>query len=203
MEVSPAVCGDFSALAERLAAREVLRITLPAGVTPAAVLVPIVVIGQSPALLFTERSNHVSDHKGQVSFPGGRIEAFDADERAAALREAEEEIGVDRASVRVLGVLDDTVTITGFRITPVVGVLPNGGPWRWNAAEIQSVFTVPIGELTAPGTFNAAAMTIQIAGNPVTLPAFLVGPHRIWGATCRIVLDFLDVTIGWTPPASP
>jgi hypothetical protein len=103
----------------------------------------------------------------------------------------------------VLGTLDDTVTITGFRITPVVGLLATDGPWQWNEAEIQSVFTVPIADLIAPGTFGAAAITIHVAGVPVSLPAFVVGPHRIWGATCRIVLDFLEVAFGWKPVEAP
>lgn len=189
----------LSEVERRFTGRKVVRIDRSPEMTPAAVLVPIVEVRGEAALLFTERSEHVTDHKGQVSFPGGRIEPTDADEEAAALRETEEEIGVDRASVRVVGALDDAVTITGFRITPIVGIVSHQGPWNCNAAEIRSVFTVPIAQLVSPGVYRSAAFELEIRGNLVTLPAFVAGPHRIWGATCRIVLEFLDVAFGWRP----
>ena len=89
---------------------------------PAAVLVPII-LGPAPGILLTKRSAHLAKHGGQVSFPGGRIDASDADAEAAALREAEEEIALDPLLVEVLGRMDDHVTGTGYRITPVLGVL--------------------------------------------------------------------------------
>src|SRR5215475_3016405 len=92
---------------------------------PAAVLVPVI-LGPSPGILLTKRNAHLNKHGGQVSFPGGRIDAADADAEAAALREAEEEVALDRAHVRVLGRLADYVTGTGYRITPIVGLLPPG-----------------------------------------------------------------------------
>ncbi|HET6196053.1 MAG TPA: NUDIX domain-containing protein, partial [Acetobacteraceae bacterium] len=92
---------------------------------PAAVLVPVI-LGRTPGILLTKRNAHLNKHGGQVSFPGGRIDAHDADAEAAALREAEEEIALDRTRVEVLGRMADYVTGTGYRITPVLGLLPPG-----------------------------------------------------------------------------
>ncbi|MEJ0018155.1 MAG: NUDIX domain-containing protein [Acetobacteraceae bacterium] len=102
---------------------------------PAAVLVPVI-LGPLPGILLTKRNAHLNRHGGQVSFPGGRIDADDRDAEAAALREAEEEIALDPSRVEVLGRMADYVTGTGYRITPVLGLLPPGltlrpPPTRW------------------------------------------------------------------------
>ena len=92
---------------------------------PAAVLVPVI-ISDAPSILLTKRTSHLSAHAGQVSFPGGRIDPEDSGPEAAALREAWEEIGLEAASVQVLGRMADQITGTGYRITPVLGLLPPG-----------------------------------------------------------------------------
>ena len=106
---------------------------------PAAVLVPIV-LGANPGILLTKRNAHLNHHAGQVSFPGGRVEAEDADAEAAALREAEEEIALDRSHVEVLGRMADYVTGTGYRITPILGLVPPGLRLRPAPREVEAVF---------------------------------------------------------------
>jgi 8-oxo-dGTP pyrophosphatase MutT (NUDIX family) len=158
---------------------------------PAAVLVPLV-LGAAPGVLLTKRTAHLSSHAGQVSFPGGRIDPGDADAEAAALREAEEEIGLDPASVEVVGRLDTYVTGTGYRITPVVGLLPPGvglAGLRLSPSEheVEQVFELPLSVLldpTAPQRRRA-----QWRGR---WREFWVWPHPehyIWGATAGILIN--------------
>src|ERR1700722_12312508 len=127
---------------------EVLEILVVPPV-PAAVLVPII-LGPCPSILLTKRNAHLNSHGGQGSFPGGRIDAADADAAAAALREAEEEIALDPSRVEVIGRLADYVTGTGFRITPVLGLLPPGLALRPSPREVEAVFELPIVVLLDP-----------------------------------------------------
>ena len=158
---------------------------------PAAVLVPLV-LGPTPGVLLTKRTAHLSSHAGQVSFPGGRIDPEDADAEAAALREAQEEIGLDPARVEVLGRLVDYVTGTGYRITPVIGLLPAGIDLeslqlRPSAHEVEQVFELPLSVLLDP-----AAPQRRQAHFRGRLRAFWVWPHPehyIWGATAGILLN--------------
>jgi len=158
---------------------------------PAAVLVPLV-LGPTPGVLLTKRTAHLSSHAGQVSFPGGRIDPEDADAEAAALREAQEEIGLDPARVEVLGRLVDYVTGTGYRITPVIGLLPAGIDLeslqlRPSAHEVEQVFELPLSVLLDP-----AAPQRRQAHFRGRMRAFWVWPHPehyIWGATAGILLN--------------
>ena len=163
----------------------------PGPLKPAAVLVPFV-LGPAPGVLLTKRTAHLSAHAGQVSFPGGRIDPEDASAEAAALREAEEEIGLDPAQVEVLGRLPSYVTGTGFRITPVLGLLPPGVPLpelglRPSQAEVEVVFELALSVLLDP-----AAPQRRRAHFRGRWREFWVWPHPehyIWGATAGILVN--------------
>src|SRR5215472_6843030 len=122
--------------------------------TPAAVLVPLVNRESGLTVLFTERSPHLPDHPGQISFPGGRIDPGDSDARNAALREAEEEIGLPRERVTLLGDLADYDTVTGYRVTPVVGWVEPPFEVRPHALEVADVFEVPLAFLLEPANLQ-------------------------------------------------
>jgi 8-oxo-dGTP pyrophosphatase MutT (NUDIX family) len=161
---------------------------------PAAVLVPLIRPDERWHLLFTRRTENVETHRGQVSFPGGRIEPDDADPVAAALREAEEEIGVQPQDVRILGQMDSLLTVTQYFITPVVGVLPWPYPLRPDPAEVAEVFHIPLDWLSDPAHFEQRSRP-GIAGGP-DVPLYSYIPydgHVLWGASARIVLDLLDL----------
>ena len=151
---------------------------------PAAVLVPVV-LGPAPGILLTKRNAHLNKHAGQVSFPGGRIDAGETPE-AAALREAEEEVGLSPRYVEVLGRLDDHITGTGYRITPVLGLLPPGLRLRPAPAEVESVFEMPLDVLLDPHA--PRRQRHESRGN---LREYWVWPHPehfIWGATAAILV---------------
>jgi 8-oxo-dGTP pyrophosphatase MutT (NUDIX family) len=159
--------------------------TLDEPPVPAAVLVPVI-LGPAPGILLTKRNVHLNRHGGQVSFPGGRIDADDADAAAAALREAEEEIALDPAQVEVLGRLADYVTGTGYRITPVLGVLPPGLALRPAPEEVEAVFELPIEVLLDPEAPKRQRHHVRGVWRD-----YWVWPHPdhyIWGATAAILV---------------
>jgi 8-oxo-dGTP pyrophosphatase MutT (NUDIX family) len=161
---------------------------------PAAVLVPLVLDGDEWQLLFTRRTENVETHRGQVSFPGGRVEAEDADPVAAALRVTQEEIGVRPDEVRVLGRMDSLLTVTQYLITPVVGVLPWPYPLRPDPAEVAGVFRIPLDWLADPSHLERRTRP-AIAGGP-DVPVYSYLPFEgnvLWGASARITLDLLEL----------
>ncbi len=152
---------------------------------PAAVLVPVI-LGPSPGILLTKRTAHLKKHAGQVSFPGGRIDPTDAHPEAAALREAREEIDLDPARVEVLGRMADYVTGTGYRITPVLGLIPPGLGYHLSPHEVEAVFELPIGVLLDPGAPQRQKHHVRGAWRE-----YWVWPHPnqyIWGATAAILV---------------
>jgi 8-oxo-dGTP pyrophosphatase MutT (NUDIX family) len=151
----------------------------------AAVLVPIV-LHPAPSIVLTLRAQHLSRHPGQVSFPGGRIDPEDASPEAAALREAEEEIGLSASTVEVIGRLPTHVTGTGYRVTPVLGLLTPPVAPKPDPREVAEVFELPLAALTGPpGPYEEEAV---FRGR---LRRYWVVPHerhRIWGATAAMLV---------------
>lgn len=155
--------------------------------TPAAVLVPIVLREPGPTLLLTERTAHLRDHAGQVSFPGGRIEPGDASQRHAALRETEEEVGLAPRHVEVVGYLPDYRTSTGFAVTPVVAFVTPPFLLRPDPFEVAEVFEVPLSFLFDPA--NHRQHEIFWRGRQRRFHAMPYDGHFIWGATAGMIVS--------------
>jgi 8-oxo-dGTP pyrophosphatase MutT (NUDIX family) len=159
--------------------------------TPAAVLVGLVDREGGPALLLTQRTEHLRDHAGQICFPGGRIEPDDASAAAAALREAGEEIGLDPARVAIIGQLPPYQTVTGFRIDPVVGWISPPFELRPDPYEVAEAFEVPLHFVLDPENHRRQSYR----RGPVTR-AYYVLPYQgrfIWGATAGILVNLARV----------
>ncbi len=161
------------------------------GGTKAAVLLPLYGWPDRPGLVFTERRADLRRHAGEISFPGGRQDEGDADLAATALREAGEEIGLEPAAVELAGALPPTATfVTGYRIHPYVGLIPNPGELglEANPAEVETVLTFSLEALR-----DGYEMRRLIRrGIPIHTPTYEVEGHLIWGATARILGDFLS-----------
>lgn len=153
----------------------------------AAVLVGLVAHETGSAVLLTRRTDELRNHGGQVSFPGGRVEPGDADAIAAALRESEEEIGVPAAQVTPIGLLDPLVTITGFRVLPVVAAIDPRYVSRPDPREVADVFEVPLAFLLDPA--NLEQRLVDFRGRPRRVLEFRYPAQRIWGATASILLN--------------
>jgi 8-oxo-dGTP pyrophosphatase MutT (NUDIX family) len=166
-----------------------------AGMTPrhAAVLVPI--IGRAePQVLLTQRSAALPDHAGQVAFPGGKIDPADPHPLGAALREAEEEIGLDARFATPLGYLDAYLSGTGFRIVPVVALIEPDYRLTLNPAEVDDAFEVPLAFLMAPE--NHARHSREWRGRQRTYYAMPFGERYIWGATAGILRNLYERLYG-------
>ncbi len=169
---------------------------------PAAVLVAVI-LSATPTLLLTKRTSHLKKHAGQVSFPGGRIDAGDAHAEAAALREAHEEIALDPRDVEVLGRMNDYVTGTGYIITPIIGVLPSGLAFRPSPDEVEEVFEFPMSVLLDPAAPRRQKQHVRGQWRE-----YWVWPHAdhfIWGATAAIMhhlAERLREPANGAPPAA-
>jgi 8-oxo-dGTP pyrophosphatase MutT (NUDIX family) len=185
-----AMSEDFRArLADALAAHEPEHVSVE-GARAAAVLIPVVG-GPEPALIFTLRTETVSSHKGQISFPGGSIDATDPSPAAAALREANEEIALDPDAVEVLGELDTFPTyVSGYVVTPIVGWLESMPEVRPNPAEVARVLVIPLSELTDEIRFDPG---FEHAGRTFPTEAWVWEDNVIWGVTARVVRGFLQL----------
>lgn len=157
---------------------------------PAAVLVPMIERPEGMQVLLTRRTDHLQHHPGQVSFPGGRVEAGDADAVATALRETEEEIGLARSEVRVVGYLDRLRTLTGFDILPVVGFIRPGFQLTLDAFEVAEAFEVPLAFLL--DFANRGIERREVMGMALDFYVYHHGGQRIWGATARILSDLAE-----------
>lgn len=183
---STAPAEAIAALATSDAAADLVRETL----IPAAVLVPIVhgssLHDSGPGVLLTKRASHLTAHAGQVAFPGGRIDPGDVSPEAAALREAQEEIGLPPERAELLGRLPDYVTGTGFRISPVLALLAGPLDLVANPEEVEAIFVLPLHVLLDP-----AAPERRRAEFRGRMREFWVWPHElhyIWGATAAILV---------------
>jgi 8-oxo-dGTP pyrophosphatase MutT (NUDIX family) len=156
---------------------------------PAAVLVGFRE-GVQPRLVLTVRTDHLQSHAGQVAFPGGRSEPADGDALTTALRESEEEIGLDRTLVTPLGYLDCFETISGFCITPVVAKIAAEAQLYPAPDEVAEVFEVPLAFLLEPA--NLRRYTMEFRGRQRPMVEFVHGGHRIWGATAAMLFNLLQ-----------
>lgn len=156
------------------------------GPTPAAVLVAIV-DRPSPTVILTLRPETMKRHPGQVSFPGGRIDPHDDGPIAAALREAEEEIGLPPSAVELIGIADPYRTITGFEVIPVVGVVPPGLDLAPHPGEVAAMFEAPLDFLLDPA--NQIVRQAQFRGALRTYYEILWDERRIWGATAAMIVN--------------
>lgn len=161
---------------------------LPPGrvLRPAAVLVPI----WRDRLILTKRASHLAHHPGQIAFPGGKVDASDASHEAAALREAEEEIGLPRGGVEVLGRLARHETVTGYDVTPVLGLVRDAFDPRPEAGEVEEVFTVPLAHVLDAGNYSVERRLWR--GEWRRFYTVPYGPYYIWGATARILRGLAD-----------
>lgn len=154
---------------------------------PAAVLVALIPRSDGPSVLFTERTAHLSQHAGQVSFPGGAIEPDDSDAVAAALRETFEEVGIAPALVRPFGFLDRFETISGYNVTPVVAELDPGYRAVPDPREVATVFEAPLAFFLDPQ--NLQNRSIEWRGRARQIHDFPFRGHSIWGATAAMLLS--------------
>lgn len=154
---------------------------------PAAVLLPIVAREQGLTLLFTQRTAHLTDHAGQVSFPGGRVEAVDASAIETALRETQEEVGLDRRHVEVIGILPDYFTGTGYRVTPVVSIVHPPFDLCADPFEVAEIFEVPLSFLMDGGNHQRRTGDFPKGVGRRTFYAMPYDRFFIWGVTAGIL----------------
>lgn len=163
-----------------------LRPYFPASPIAAAVLMPIVDHADGLSVLLTQRSTKLRNHAGQISFPGGRIEATDAGPLAAALRETEEEIGLSREHVSLAGYLQPQLVMTGFWVTPVVGFVRPGFELRLDPREVDSTFEVPLAHILDAANHHSRERLI--GDTPLQVYDIPFGTHNIWGATAGMLM---------------
>ena len=158
---------------------------------PAAVLLFLYQKDGEYCILLNKRSERVEHHKGEISFPGGARDPEDRDFLDTALRESEEEMGINRADVTILGELDDIVTRSNFQVKVYVGTIPYPYPFKPSAMEIAEVLEVPLSALTDPG--NIRQETRWLDERATTVLSYAYNEHLIFGATAKILQQFLEI----------
>jgi 8-oxo-dGTP pyrophosphatase MutT (NUDIX family) len=189
-----------NALAEPLPGRAFQESMLPASrrgqaapprLSSSAVLLAIVVGSRGPSLVLIERAAG-GPHGGQIAFPGGRQEEGDSSLVDTALREAEEEVGLERGSVEVLGLLSPlTISVSGFLVQPVVGLVATPPAWKPNPGEVASVFEIPLPELLR--SENRQEREILARGEAISVPCYVFGELLVWGASAMMLAEFEEV----------
>lgn len=169
-----------------------LRQQLNGTLKPAGVLIPVIERDADDlSLLLTQRSAELKHHAGQVSFPGGGWESDDTDIVETALRETQEEVGIAARNINVIGYLHPMPTITGYAVTPVVGVVSGDIELRIDRTEVEYVFEVPLPFLMDPG--NQKIVERDIEGNTAMMAEYHYDGERIWGATAFIIQEFIKL----------
>ncbi len=166
----------------------------------AAVVVPVIDSG-APAVLFTKRAEHLSDHPGQMSFPGGGSEPADGRLRETAVREANEEVGLERDEVDCVGRLDDIRTVTRYSVRPFVARVPDR-TYRPCDAEVAEIAVLGLADLTDLANYDSERRDHPYYGE-IRLHFFRVGGYTVWGATARILAQFLELATDWEIPPEP
>jgi len=167
----------------------------------AAVLAPVVVRDGVARLLFTKRADHLGEHPGQMSFPGGGREPSDDDLTATALREADEEIGLAAGEVEIVGRIDDIRTVTGYAVRPFVAVVPDR-EYAPDEREVAEVVLLPAPALTDPDNYESERREHPAYGEH-RVHYFHVDGYTVWGATARMLVQLLELTTDWRVPPEP
>lgn len=157
---------------------------------PAAVLTPLFWQDNQIHVLLTKRSEQLKHHPGQVSFPGGGFDQVDTTIRQAAIRETEEEIGIDASFIEVVGYLDDIETNTGFYVTPFVGILKDGFKVKINEDEVSEVFSVPLSFFCDEN--NRQTKSANYKGQELNYYVYEYKGYMIWGVTAEIIVKFVN-----------
>ena len=165
-----------------------MREALTASLKPAGVLIPVMARHSRLSVLLTQRSAELKHHAGQISFPGGRMEEYDNDIRATALRETHEEVGIHPDDVAVIGYLEPMPTVTGYAVTAVVGVVEAPLELKIDRSEVELAFEVPLDFLLDKRNARAAERVYR--GRTIAITEFVFEGHRIWGATAHMLLEF-------------
>ena len=186
----------LEALGLALKRRPVGKVWIPDMVLkPAAVLIPLFIRAGELWVLLTQRRADLRAHAGQISFPGGGVDASDPDPSVTALREAEEEVGIPRAQVRLIGQLDEYPTVTFFKISPFVGQIVEPHTVTPNPSEVSEVIELPLSAFRAPGvhTEDPIPFPYPKIGRFKSITNYNVGRHRVWGVTGAILKQLLEI----------
>jgi len=173
------------------AVNALVREYLPANPIAAAVLVPIIDRSEGLTVLLTQRASHLRHHAGQISFPGGRIEVDDEGPLQAALREAQEEIGMTRELVRPVGYLAPQLVVSGYWVTPVVSLVEPKFALQLDPREVDATFEVPLSHVLDPANHHPRER--RIGDQIVQVHEIPFGPYRIWGATAAMLMELYRV----------
>jgi 8-oxo-dGTP pyrophosphatase MutT (NUDIX family) len=169
---------------------------------PAAVLLTLINHKDGPTILFTRRTDHLADHPGQISLPGGHVDATDDGPVATALRETEEECGIPVPRIKIIGRINTYLTITGFSVTPIVGTIEPPFDMSADPVEVAEIFEVPLSFILDPSNHQSVKRTLDenIQWQGYAMP---YNDYYIWGITAGILRDFYDIIDGkLSSPAS-